>query len=284
MTTISNTHIALNALNVPTEATVSASTTDGMQLPKLSTNVLALPHDADHALNMLDKLSMDCVVWHDTMYVSCTEKLYELLSRCLGYYELMTLAGDAGKPARSGLKNFIAYKKRRFKDGTHALNKIAYLVFGDDRRRVSAYARVLRIAYDGGIKSIEFVDWVSNAGGIEEVRRNGTDSKAPTNDNRQLVIDHLSKLNIGTISSSGITQALDASNIGSQVVLIATQGANAGLTINAVITTAAVINAALSAYYSANKAEMNTAANDQSTAASASELDAAIIAAATQAA
>ena len=59
--------------------------------------------------------------------------------------------------------------------------------------------------------------------------------------------------NIGVFDAAAVSDQLDQAAVGNMRILIATQDASAKFTVNAVISSASALNAALVAYYSANK-------------------------------
>lgn len=146
-----------------------------------------------------------------------------------------------------GLRNI----ERKFET---SLSKVTCCVFGNaDRRRISSYAIALRIADDEGVAVEALPDFLRNAGGVEEVRRSKSgDAKT-----------ELNKVDIAKSKLSDALTVIDDRNLSSllkdktqhdsKVVLIATQGANGALTINALEDGDAVVNAALTAIYNKNK-------------------------------
>ena len=225
--------------NVP--ATVSAAATDTVDVTKAQ------------ALNLIETLVADKANWEQTAYKTSNDLLYSLLQRCYGYYVVMCENSPAGKAAREALKEYIAKHNYAFKDSTHNITKIVKCVFGADRRRVSAYSIALRTAYANDVKLHNIVSFIIENGGVEEIRL----AKSKTALTQAQKVERASASVASTVlfnfKSAEVTKTLDVSNVGKQIVLIATQGADGELAINAVINSEAAAKAALVAYYSATK-------------------------------
>ena len=163
------------------------------------------------------------------------------------------------KPDRS-----VAVNKK-----SHTLHKIVKCVFGADRRRVSAYSIVLRTANVKQVKSTEIADFIRSNGGVEEIRLAKNGNALSAKQKAEVAKTTVASAVLAEISSEAIAKQVDAACIGQQVVFVATQQANGVFAINAVTNSTTAINAALAAYYSANKdgikkqaAERSVASND----------------------
>jgi hypothetical protein len=70
---------------------------------------------------------------------------------------------------------------------------------------------------------------------------------------------------LAEFTSEAIAMQLDAANIGEQIVFVATQQADGKFVVNAVSNSTTAVNAALAAYYSANKANIYNKQDEQNT-------------------
>jgi hypothetical protein len=126
-------------------------------------------------LAFIEQLHADQCAWNDKHYKTTTDKLLDLLGRCLEAQ--MHFAAD-DKQRRSFFKVFdamgaIAGKKLSL------TSRVVRYVFRITGNRASAYARVIDIALSEKITPAELATWVRGHGGIEEVRRNYAAGEAP---------------------------------------------------------------------------------------------------------
>ena len=93
--------------------------------------------------------------------------LYEILADCFEAYQALVL----DKEARSHF--FKSYKSEDLTENkrTPLESKVIRYVFKISRRKLSAYARVLRVANAAGIKRSALPSWITEQGGIEQIRR-----------------------------------------------------------------------------------------------------------------
>ena len=136
------------------------------------------------------------------------------------------------------------------------LSKIIYCVFGTtDRRRVSSYAVALRCADDAETTVEGLPAFLRDAGGVEELRRTKSSDKKNEVDKVKVAKDKLSDSLLVIEDRSLAALLKDKTKHNGKVVLIASQGANGALIINALEDGDAVVNAALTAIYNKNKKE-----------------------------
>jgi len=143
-------------------------------------NVTVVNSDPFTQLEMLYKEQQ---VWNDTLYTTCTSKLYSMLAGCLD----VCAQYKGERKRRALLDNWLTAAGLKFNDGTALETKIVRYVFRITNKRSLTYARVLRIAIAEGIKSDGFVAWVIEQGGLEEVRRKFADGVSPAVRKKQVV-------------------------------------------------------------------------------------------------
>ena len=217
----------------------------------------------DVYLSMLEQLATEKAHWEITAYKTSNEILYGLLQRCYGYYIAMCDISDEGQTASEGLNAYIKKHSIVFKSGTHNIDKIVKCVFGADRRRVSAYSIALRAAHAHKVGALNVVDFIIEQGGVEQIRLAKSPNGITAEQKAYKAAAAIKSTSLGKIRTAKITQNLAPSNIGKQVVLIATQGADGELTINAIVTSKTATKAVLQAHYSANKTAINNAESAQ---------------------
>jgi hypothetical protein len=119
----------------------------------------------------LDEMFKATKSWEANELKTSNAKLYAILKDC---YDL-----EAKLSGKQDLINSLNKKLEKsnyvYKKGTKLSTKIVRYVFDKDANRVQAYSRVIEWAKERGIKSSEFVQAIEDAGGIEEIRRSGSD-------------------------------------------------------------------------------------------------------------
>ncbi|WJS99863.1 hypothetical protein [Novosphingobium humi] len=237
---------AMPCITVPADATVSVDD------PTITFN---------DAFTALADLIKDQKVWKDGAHRTANEELYLLLQRCYGLYKAMSSGDEAKAKVDQALNSHLNLRglaDHKFKTGLH---KVIGCVFGiKDRRRVSAYAVALRVADDDGTEVANLPAYLRDAGGVEEVRKSKSgdakaDKAAKANNKIKVAKDNLTA-SLATVEDKALSSRLtDKTALNGKVVLIATQGANGALIINALEDSEAVVNAALGAIYAKNKKE-----------------------------
>lgn len=201
--------------------------------------------------------------WEHNAYRTSNDQLYGLLQKCYGLYKLIC-ADPANAKAR--IEEIDAYLSKehnaKLSASAHTITKIVKAVFGADRRRVSAYSIALRAALDAKIAVDQIPQYIRENGGVEELRLakspNAKTAKQKAEDAKTTV----DKSVLAKLSVEALTEKLDPAKIGTQHVLIVTQGADGTLNINALVSATSAVNAALAAYYTQNKVEAAAAAKD----------------------
>lgn len=234
---------ALPSITAPTGATFSFEDANASKL------------SYSEAFTTLADLIKDQKEWLNGAHRTANEQLYLLLQRCYRLYKVMISDEGAAAKINEALTKHLALRSIERKFET-SLSKIICCVFGNaDRRRISSYAIALRIADDEGVAVDALPDFLRNAGGVEEVRRSKSgDTKGEVNKvgvAKAKLTDALAVLEDHSLSSA----LKDKTEHGKKVVLIASQGANGTLIVNAVEDGDAVVNAALTAIYNKNKKE-----------------------------
>jgi hypothetical protein len=113
------------------------------------------------------------VVWEFGAFKSSNAELIALLADCLGFY-LHLLKFDAARKEFHGI-----YKASRLPStkGTELMTKVVRYVFGEKaEKRTFAYAKVLSVAWEQNVSPETLAEFVSDRGGLEQVRRNGGDA------------------------------------------------------------------------------------------------------------
>ena len=117
--------------------------------------------------------------WEQNEFARSNQKLYAILQTCYAIFLSMNSTDAEAKAYKEAFNDFCERKKFVFKGSTHLTAKIVCCVFGADRRRVSNYGKVLRIAAEKNTSLSNFVAFIEDRHGVEEVRRDKKVSQSP---------------------------------------------------------------------------------------------------------
>jgi hypothetical protein len=215
----------------------------------------------------ITNLVLEREVWENTVHRTSNDQLYGLLQKCYGMYKAMGEDTLEAATLRQALKTYVSFYSIKVSDTAHGLVKIIKCVFGDDRRRASAYGIVLRRALSDKISVADLPTFIRDHGGVEEIRL--AKGNAMTAKQKATLAAAAVKTNaMGVFASEELAKQMDATNIGSNAVLIGTWQADGSVLIRAVVQNGTAVNAALAGYYSNNKdavqsqVQQKEAAND----------------------
>jgi hypothetical protein len=214
---------------------------------------LATAHASGSVRNHFEQLAVEREAWESTVYRTNNEQLYVLLQKCYQTYQAMSGGEDEAVNLRKGLADYINTKGYKFHVGTHSLVKIVKCVFGNDRRRVSAYGIVLRTALARKISVLDIPDFIQSQGGVEEIRLAKSPNAMTAKLKAQAGAEAVQSSNLGVFASNSLASKLDAGNIGKSVVLICTWQADGSVVVRSVVQHDSAVNAALACHYSATK-------------------------------
>lgn len=246
------------------------------------TSVSSANHKME-TLESLNKLVCEREEWETTAYKKSNDMLYAILQKC-ALINIAMLGNDKdSKARRAALAEFVVQKGYRFTEATPVVTKVIKCVFGVDRRRVSAYSLVLREATRQGITAVNLPAWIEDNGGVEQIRLgnsgNGKTAKQKADEAKSVMQNQ----NVLAVVKSELLSELADSNFAEHdCVLLATQQADGSFSVRAVVRSAGVVNAALLAYYNANKAVVQSDIKKQEASNDDNILDEAIEAAAAQ--
>jgi hypothetical protein len=204
-------------------------------------------------------------VWQEGAFVKSNVELYALLGKCYAlYFDLRGNDKDA-KAAREVLNNEIAEKAYTFSEGTHGLTRLVKYVFeGIDRRRVSAYSLVLREALAQNKKADEIPAFITQGGGVEEIRRSKSKTAKTPKQKAELGKQVVAKQQYATFSSETLAVLAQQAgkSAGDDLVAVVTMQADGSFVVRALVSSTTVLNAARVSAYSATVAKTDSAAND----------------------
>jgi len=194
---------------------------------------------------VVDKLIAERKSWQANEYAQSNQRLYQLLQSCYVLYkEIAGVSAEklAIKRAFLGHCVDLGYK---FKDSTHLMYKVVACVFSEaNKRRVSSYAKALRIANEKRIGSIDVPKFLIDAGGIEEVRRD-TKSKVSVKDKAKLGLPLMDGPTLASVQSDALNALFDEAAYDGAVLLMSTREVSGSFSIKHVIQSGVLVTSAL---------------------------------------
>lgn len=249
--------LKLDALGVPTTVTVG----NGTAVPVAT--------QSKTGFQGIEQLVIEREVWETTVYRTSNDMLYGLLQKCYAMYKRMEGMSTEAVLLRANLADYINLKGIKCTKTSHTIVKIVKCVFGDDRRRASAYGIVLRAALSEKVEVEAVPAYIRDKGGVEEIRLAKSPNAMTAKQKAAVAADAVKTDSMGAFSSKQLGEAFDAGKTGAAVVLIGTWQADGSVIVRSVVQSDTAVNAALASYYSSNKeavqkqAAQQEAANDQ---------------------
>jgi hypothetical protein len=257
------------SITVPANATVSVDSGEAEWVAPVISN----------AYNTIVSLVADQEIWLNGVHRTANEQLYVILQRCYHLYSVMASDKEQSKNIKAAIERHNNERNLGIDTNSHTMTNIIKVVFGADRRRASSYSSALRVALAQKVEVQDLPQFLRDAGGVEEVRRQQANGGAPKVDKVDVASRHIANVNLAVIDADAISSKLDCGAIGKQVVLVATQDVNGTLIINSVVQTEGVAKAVLTAIYNAEHKEWSKQKEEVQPASEADELDALINAA-----
>ncbi len=195
--------------------------------------------------------------WSANEELRSNMKLYDILSRCYEVYDDYMKSEDKRQwkadfyDAISSMNE--SYKK--YEVNTKLTLTIVRVVFGDSdlcRKRVSTYAKVLRVAGDNAsktrVKATELAAWITQSGGVQEVSRTKeADAKATLNK-----VEHVQKRlrTLGSVAKIDSLNSVDL--VGNYAVMLVSIDDDA-MTVKHVFKDTEFVNSVIKKLYSEYK-------------------------------
>jgi len=115
----------------------------------------------------IDKLTEQHNAWNEGAYKTSNTELYQLLSDCLDFYNVVSASVEQRKELYTLLEN----RGIKFNKNSDLTTRIVRAVFGDCGKRAYAYARVITVAAETKPENETMHTFITNAGGVEQIRR-----------------------------------------------------------------------------------------------------------------
>lgn len=207
--------------------------------------------------------------WQENEYARSNQSLYKILQQCYAMYREMKGVSAEKLAMKRAFNSYCTDTGVSFNDSTHLMVKIVRCVFGDDRRRVSAYALALRVADEHKTSVMDIPQYFTEAGGYEEVRRNNT-NKATKADKKAQGLSLMDTTSLASVSSDALNAAFDEGNYEGAVLLMSTREPDGSFKVKYVIQQGSIIASALAHLVTLTKDKQEKvhtetkAANDES--------------------
>lgn len=133
---------------------------------------------ATSIVQSLDALSIARDNWEQTAFKKANEGLYDLLAQCLDVFNsnFIEAKKDDQRALRSELISRLNEKNIKTQKNSTVLGMFVRFVFCSDRKRAHGYSNVLSAAISHGINAAQLPAWITEQGGIEEIKRNAVKS------------------------------------------------------------------------------------------------------------
>lgn len=201
-------------------------------------------------------------VFENTQLARSNQALYSLISDCLSLYRDLT-EGEDLKAKKLGLQDFINFKGYTFKATSPLSLKVIRCVFGEkDRRRISTYHTVLRVAIAEKWALTEVAANIAERGGVQEISIRKANSMSQK-DKALTAQAALLNQSIATIDNHALKSKHNNEFNEQQAVAVLTQKQDGTFSVHCVVHNTTAINAALAAYFNANKTDLQQIAEQQ---------------------
>lgn len=220
--------------------------------------------------DVVDRLIAERKSWQSNEFARSNQRLYQILQNCYVLYKDMSGVTGEKLALKRAFNQYCDELGCNFKDSTHLMVKVVGCIFGNDnRRRTSSYAKALCIAAEKRIGVLDIPKFLSDAGGVEEIRRQSKSSKANSKEKAAVGLTLMSSKALSSTQSDALNAVFDEAAYNGAVLLLSTREVDGSFQIKYVLQNGVLITSAL-AYLptllkekEALKAEESKAANDE---------------------
>lgn len=210
----------------------------------------------------LEDLSIMREAFENTQLARTNQALYGLITESVSAYRDLT-EGEDLKAKKLGLQDFINLKGYVFKSTSPLSLKVIRCVFGDkDRRRISTYHTVLRVAIAEKWALTEVAAKIAERGGVQEISVRKANSMSQK-DKALTAQAALLNQSIATIDSDALKSKQNIEFNEQHAVAVLTQNQDGTYSVHCVVHNTTAVNAALAAYFNANKSDLQQIAEQQ---------------------
>jgi hypothetical protein len=258
----------LSMLNVP--ASVTTDVVDQtFDFVASQQNEVALG-SADYSRAMCERiqqLSAEANAWETNVLANSNATLYGLLQKAYGLYLDMTDSMDNNLLHKEqGLVDYLSLNGMERLASKPLSKKIIACVFGSkrDRRRIHTYNVVLRHIISQKWALADVPAKITAAGGVQEISLEGsTGTNLTATDKVAAARQQVNQAVLAKVHSPELGKLFNPEKTGEQFAAVLTQEADGSFSINCVVESTTAVNAALAAYFSANKKALKQSTDQQ---------------------
>lgn len=196
--------------------------------------------------DVVTKLIAERKSWQANEFARSNQRLYQILQSCYVLYKEMSGVTGEKLALKRAFNKYCEELGCNFKDSTHLMVKIVGCVFGNEnRRRTSSYAKALRIAAEKRIGVLEILKFLSDAGGVEEVRRESKSAKASSKEKAVIGLTLMASKALGSAQSDALNAVFDEAAYNGAVLLMSTREVDGSFQIKYLIQNGVLITSAL---------------------------------------
>jgi hypothetical protein len=200
--------------------------------------------------------------WEMTQLARSNQALYSIFKECLSLYRDLT-EGENLKEKKIGFKDHINLKGYKFKETSPLSLKVIRCIFGDkDRRRLSTYHTVLRVAIADGWSLDEVATKITERGGVQEISVRKANAMSQK-DKALAAQAALLNQSVASLDSEQLRLKHNSEQNEQQAVAVVTQHQDGTFSVHCVVHSNTAVNAALAAYFNANKSDLQKVTDQQ---------------------
>ena len=239
--------------------------------------------DGQVVTNLVEKITQDSQIsvgavvnnliaerkaWQTQDLTRSNERLYGILQSCYILFQSMNSIKTEAMALKKGFLEFCKQQGCGFKDNTHLMTKVVQCVFGDDRRRVSAYALALRAAAELKVAHMDIPQFFRDKGGVEEVRRERSPNHKTAKDKAAIGQTVMEGGILASFHSDTLAGQFQASEYNGSLILLSTRESDGSFAVRRLVQNGTAITAVLAslahsvAQEQQAKAPATKAAND----------------------
>lgn len=228
------------------------------------------------------QLSIEVSAWESGAYATSNAILYGLLQKAYGLYLDLTNSADPNlKYKKQGLADYLALNALSSYDDKPLPQRIIACVFGKrDRRRMSTYHVVLRYIITQKWDLADVPVKISEAGGVQEISLGRPSGSMTAKEKAVVAGNQVNHAVLARVQGTELGKQFNPENTGEQFAAVLTQEADGSFSINCLVKSTTAVNAALAAYFTANRDALTQSASEHQTAkaqANAAELKSAAV-------
>jgi hypothetical protein len=219
--------------------------------------------------NAFDVLIKEREDWEKNEFLASNLRLYAICQNCYAIYQEMKGVTGEKLALKRAFNSYCLDLGLNFKESTHLMVKIVRVVFGNNLRRVSSYAKALRIAAEKNKSVVDIPKFFQEEGGIEEVHRDTSSNKKAKADKKDKGLELMKVKSLAEVQSDALNGNFDDGAYDGAVLLLSTREADGSFQIKHVIQNGAIITSSLIHLVSLKKEKLEKdkveekAANDE---------------------